>query len=136
MSGKKAFFDTDILIYAFASGDPRSGIAEGLLAAGGMVGVQGLNEFVSVATRKLAMPWGDVLKALAALRALCPPPAALTLAVHERALRIAGRYRYHVYDTLVIAAAIEASCSVLYTEDMHDGQVIDGLSIRNPFKSR
>ena len=49
------------------------------------------------------------------------------------ALRIARKYRYHIYDSLVIAAALEASCDVLYTEDMHDGQVIDGLTIRNPF---
>ena len=42
--------------------------------------------------------------------------------------------KYHIYDAPVIAAALEASCSTLYSEDMHDGQVIDGLTIRNPFR--
>jgi predicted nucleic acid-binding protein len=132
MSGKP-FLDTNILIYAFASNDPRAGIAEKLLAAGGVVGVQTLNEFVAVAVRKLAMPWDHILDALHAMRVLCPSPVPLTLEIHEAALRIASKHRYHIYDSLVIAAAIQASCRTLYSEDMRDGQVIDGLTIRNPF---
>lgn len=52
----KAFFDTNILIYAIAANDPRSQHAEELLAAGGAISVQVLNEFASVARRKLQMP--------------------------------------------------------------------------------
>ena len=133
MKGDSAFFDTNVLIYAFAENDARAEIAEGLLALGGMVGVQTLNEFVAVAVRKLAMPWADVLEALAAIRMLCPSPVPLTVRTHESALRIAERYGYHIYDSLVIAAALEARCNTLFSEDMNDGQVIDGLTIRNPF---
>jgi predicted nucleic acid-binding protein len=46
------------------------------------------------------------------------------------------RYGYYIYDALVIAAALEASCRTLYSEDMRDGQVIEGLTIRNPFGDR
>ena len=133
MKGDSAFFDTNVLIYAFAENDARTEIAEGLLALGGMVGVQTLNEFVAVAVRKLAMPWADVLEALAAIRMLCPSPVPLTVRTHETALRIAERYGYRIYDSLVIAAALEARCNTLFSEDMNDGQVIDGLTIRNPF---
>jgi predicted nucleic acid-binding protein len=128
-----AFFDTNVLIYAFAKDDPRCGVAEELLGRGGVVGVQILNEFVAVAVRKLAMPWKEVLEALDAIRVLCPSPVPVSVGVHDAALRIAGVHGYHIYDALVIAAAVEASCNTLYTEDMRSGQVIGGVTIRNPF---
>jgi len=136
MKGDTAFFDTNVLIYAFAKDDPRAKIAETLLAGGGVVGVQTLNEFVAVAARKLAMPWAEIQEALSALRELCPSPVPLTLKTHDAALRIAGRYGYHIFDSLVIAAALEARCNTLYSEDMSDGQTIDGLTIRNPFLAK
>jgi predicted nucleic acid-binding protein len=46
---------------------------------------------------------------------------------------IAERYRYSIYDSLIIVAALHAGASVLYSEDMRDAQTIDGLTIRNPF---
>jgi predicted nucleic acid-binding protein len=129
----KAFFDTNVLIYAFAKDDSRAEAAEDLLAGGGVIGVQTLNEFVAVAVRKLAMPWSDVLEALSAIGILCPSPVPITVETHDAALQIADRHGYHIYDSLVIAVALKASCHTLYSEDMHDGQVIDGLTIRNPF---
>jgi predicted nucleic acid-binding protein len=134
MKGEKAFFDTNVLVYAFAQGDRRTKVAEMLLAGGGVVGVQTLNEFVAVAVRKLSMPWNQVLEALAAIRVLCPSPVPITVETHDAALRIAGRHGYHIYDSLVIAAALDASCATLYSEDMRHGHVIDGLTIRNPFR--
>ena len=135
MSGERAFFDTNVLIYAFAKGDRRTKIAETLLAGGGVLGVQTLNEFVSVAGRKLGMPWEEVLEALSAIRVLFPSPVPLTVQTHDRALGIAGRYGYHIYDSLVIAAALEARCNTLLSEDMNDGQTVEGLTIRDPFRA-
>ena len=132
MRGDKAFFDTNVPIYAFAKDDPRTEAAESLLAAGGVVGVQILNEFVAVALRKLAMSWNEVIEALSALRVLCPSPMPMTVETHDTALRISG-YGYHIHDALVIAAALEARCRTLYSEDILDGQVIKGLKLRNPF---
>jgi predicted nucleic acid-binding protein len=131
----KAFLDTNVLIYAFAKGDRRSDAAEALLLKGGVIGVQTLNEFVAVAARELAMPWKEILAALSAIRVLFPSPALLTIKTHDRALSIAGRHRLHIYDALIVAAALESACKVLYSEDMAHGQVIDGLTIRNPFRS-
>jgi predicted nucleic acid-binding protein len=130
----KAFFDTNLLIYAVAQDDPRSTQAEELLASGGVLSVQVLNEFVSVARRKILMSWSDVTGALDAFRVLCPSPLPLTIEMHEAALKIAEKHAYNIYDALVVAAALEAGCATLYSEDLHDGQTIDGqLTIRNPF---
>ncbi|HLJ22894.1 MAG TPA: PIN domain-containing protein [Candidatus Acidoferrales bacterium] len=130
----EAFLDTNVLIYAVALDDPRSARAEVLLASGATISVQILNEFVSVARRKLIMPWRDVREALAAFRTLCPAPLPITVELHEAAIEIAERYGYGMYDALVVAAALEAGCAYLYSEDFQDGQTIDGrLTIRNPF---
>ena len=130
----KAFFDTNVLIYAVAEGDPRSTQAEKLLASGGVLSVQVLNEFVAVARRKVRMSWKDVKEALDAFRVLCPSPLAITIEMHEAALRIAEMRGYNIYDALVVAAALEAGCATLYSEDLRDGETIDGqLTIRNPF---
>lgn len=129
----RPFFDTTILIYAVSQGDPRTAVAESLLAAGGHIGVQVLNEFAAVARRKLNMTWEEIEDALAAVRTLCESPAPLTIEIHDAALRIAAQYGYRIYDALILAAALDAHCDTLYSEDMQDGQRIGDLVIRNPF---
>jgi predicted nucleic acid-binding protein len=130
----EVFFDTNVLIYAVALDDPRNARAEELLALGGTISVQILNEFVSVARRKILMPWRDVTAALDIFRVLCPSPLPITIAMHEAALKIAEQHVYGIYDSLVVAAALESECAILYSEDLQDGQTIDGqLTIRNPF---
>jgi len=130
----RAFFDTNVLIYAVVHDDPRSTQAEGLLASGGVVSVQILNEFASVARRKILMSWSDVTEALDAFRFLCPSPLPITIETHEAALKIADKHGYNIYDALAVSAALEAGCTTLYSEDLPDGQTIDGqLTIRNPF---
>ena len=129
----RPFFDTNVLIYAFGKGDLRNQTARDLLGDGGVTGVQVLNEFVAIARRKLGFSWEEVSEALAAIRVLCPSVTSLTVETHERALEIAQRYGYQIFDALVIAAALDAGSSVLYTEDMQAGQRIETLTIRNPF---
>jgi predicted nucleic acid-binding protein len=129
----KPFFDTNVILYAFRRDDTRGQIAETLLGAGGAVSVQVLNEFVAVTRRKFDKSWEEVRHALDILRVFCPGPVALTLETHERAVDIAERYGYSIFDSLVIAAALSAGARTLYSEDMRDGQTIEGLTIRNPF---
>jgi predicted nucleic acid-binding protein len=129
------FFDTNVLIYSIAENDRRSDVAESLLAAGGVVSVQVLNEFVATARRKLEMSWDEIVEALGAIRVLCPSPVAIAFETHDSAIRIAQTYNFHIYDALVVASALEAGCDTLYTEDLQDGQLIDDrLTVRNPFK--
>jgi len=115
--------------------DPRSSRAEELLLEGGTVSVQVLNEFVAVARRKANMPWYEVQFGLDNILRICPNPLPLTVQTHQKALSIADRYGFQIYDALVVASALEARCSVLYSEDMQDGQVIDHqLTVTNPFR--
>lgn len=130
----RPFFDTNVLVYVVGQHDERTALAEVLLGAGGVVSVQVLNELAAVAHRKLRMSWEEITDALAAIRALCSAPVPLTVDTHDAALRIASRYGFHIYDALVVAAALEAECATLYSEDLQTDQVIDGtLTIRNPF---
>lgn len=131
----KAFVDTNVLIYAAIRNDPRSERAEQLLAVERVISVQVLNEFVSVARRRYQMPWNALKVALQWIRILCPNPVPLTIDTHDEAVRIAEQYGYKIYDSLILAAALDAGCSTVYSEDLQDGQVIERkLTIRNPFK--
>jgi predicted nucleic acid-binding protein len=133
MNGK-AFVDTNILVYAIVENDPRKIRARELLALGGTISVQVVNEFVSVVRRKVKMPWDDVRATLQWILLLCPAAVTLTIKTHEKAVGIAERYGYRINDSLIVASALEAKCELLYSEDLQDGQVIDKyLTIRNPF---
>ena len=131
--GSDAFFDTNIVVYAFIESDARSAAADRLLSEGGVVNVQVLNEFVNVALRKHALPWADIRGSLESIRALCGEPRPLTTAIHEAGLAIAERHHYRIYDALIIAAAADAGCRTLYSEDLANGQTIKGVRITNPF---
>ena len=128
------FLDSNVLVYAF-TGDRRAARAQGLLAGGCNISVQGLNEFANVARRKLGMSWTEVRDALTAIRTLCRAILPVDLDTHTDALRVAERYGCGVFDALVIAAALRADCGILWSEDMHDGLVVDyRLRIANPFR--
>ena len=129
------FLDSNILVYAFTA-DRRAAVAQGLLEGGGIISVQGLNEFASVARRKLAMTWHEVRESLAAIRTLCRTILPLDIETHEDGLRIAEYYGYSMFDALIIASALRADCSILWSEDMQDGIVIEGrLRIADPFRT-
>ena len=128
------FLDTNVLLYATLQPDPRSEAARSLLAGRGTISVQVLNEFANVAARRLRRPWPEIGRALRSIRTLCAPPLPLTVAIHEAGIAIAARTGYRLYDALIVAAALEARCDILFSEDLHDGHVIEGrLTIRNPF---
>lgn len=95
--------------------------------------MQVLNEFAAVARRKLGMSWEDIRDALAAVRVLCEPATPLSVKTHEAALDIAAQFGYQIYDALILAAAQDAQCNILYTEDMPNGQKVGALTILDPF---
>jgi len=132
----KPFFDTNVLIYAFSQDDPRTEVSRILLATGGIVSVQVLNELTAVLRRKLKMNWKEVAEALDAVRVLCPTVASLTLETHQAAMQIAERYGYQFFDSCIIASADAAKCKILYSEDMNDGQLIGSVTIRNPYNGK
>ena len=133
MSGGEDFFDTNVVLYLLSADSTKADRAEELLAIGGTISVQVLNEFVAVASRKLRMSWIEIREVLAQVRAVCAVEP-VTIETHERALRLAERYGISIYDALIVSAALLANCNTLHSEDMQDGQVIERqLTIRNPF---
>ncbi len=128
------FFDTNVLLYLLSADPGRADRVEEALAAGGTISVQVLNEFTSVALRKLGMKVAEVREALAPIIDVCQV-IALTTQIHQRGLAVAERYRFSFYDALIVAAALESGCTTLFSEDLQDGQVIDRtLTVRNPFR--
>jgi predicted nucleic acid-binding protein len=133
MSAASAFFDTNVVLYLVSADAAKADRAEDLLTIGGTVSVQVLNEFAAVASHKLRMPWPEIIDVLAQVRATCSVEP-LTDQTHERGIQIAQRYGLSLYDAMIVAAALLADCTILYSEDMQHGQVIDKqLTIRNPF---
>lgn len=130
-----AFLDSNILIYAFSE-DARTDVADALLQTKPTLSVQSLNEFANVARRKLGFRWPEIREAIEHIEAMCPLILPVDIDIHRQALRIVERYNFALFDSLIIAAALQADCDVLWSEDMHDGMVIDGrLRIANPFRN-
>lgn len=128
------FFDTNVLLYLLSADAAKADWVEGAVASDAIVSVQVLNEFAAVAVRKLGMTIPEIREALGSIVAVCAITP-LTLQTHEHGLRIAERYGFSVYDSLIVAAALESGCTTLYTEDLQDGQVIEQtLTVRNPFR--
>jgi len=133
MSGVKSpFIDTNIIVYLMSGDLAKASKAESLIANGGVISTQVLNEFTSVARRKLELSWvetEEVLKALKANLEVVP----LTLGIHERAVALASAHDLNIYDASIVAAALENGCDVVVSEDMQHGQMFMGLRIANPF---
>jgi len=128
------FFDTNILLY-IASGDPvKADRAEKLIGDGGTISVQVLNEIANVARRRMSMSWTETHAFLSMVRGLLPVQS-LTIEIHETGLALAERYGLSTYDAMIAAAALQADCDTLWSEDMQDGMVLDDrLRIVNPFR--
>jgi len=100
----------------------------------GIVSSQVVQEFINVATRKFEVPFSvsDCRKYLdSVLAGLCRVNTSVGLC--QSALDLMERWGYSYYDSLMIAAAIQADCDILYSEDLHNGHKIMGLTIVNPF---
>ena len=134
------FLDTNILVYTFDDRTPRKRatahewVRGGLASGRGVIGTQVAQEFLNVATGKFQTPLSqsDTREYIdVVLKPLCRHYP--TLESFKQALKIKAETGYSWYDSLIIAAAIEAQCSWLITEDLQDGHKIGSLTIRNPF---
>jgi predicted nucleic acid-binding protein len=128
------FLDTNVLVYAFVADDARSQRAEALLGPDAVLGVQVLNEFTNVARRKLKWDWEKVEAAHAVIADLLGPARPLTVAIHRQARALARQHMLALYDALLVAAALDAHCRWLLSEDLQDGREFGTLRIQNPFR--
>ncbi len=131
----ETFLDTNVLLYLLSADTRKADRAEEAVAQGGVVSVQVLNEFASVATRKLGMSVAEVREALAAVRSLCAV-VPIDERTHDVGLEIVERHGMPVYDAMIVASARLAGCRTVLSEDMQDGMRFEGaLRVRNPFAS-
>ena len=134
MAAIKAFIDSNVILYLLSKDTKKADAAEAVLRAGGVISVQVLNEIANVALRKIGMSWVETNQFLASVRSLCAVQS-LTVETHDRGRDVAERYGLSVYDAMIVAAALIAGCTVLYSEDMQDGLLVDKqLRVANPFK--
>lgn len=140
MNGDRAFFDSNILIYCFDRQDHRKReVAHGLVlekgtAGMGVISYQVHQEFASVSIRRLKEPV-KVRRMLEGFEHLAIGLETLgfTEVLFRRAIRLWERYSLSWYDSLIVAAALEGRCEVLFSEDLQHGLEIDGMRIVNPF---
>jgi len=130
-----SFFDTNVVIYV-ASGDTvKADKAETLLSAGGTISVQVLNEIANVARRKMGLSWIRTHTFLTLIRGLMIVQP-MTVQIHQTGLRIAETYKLSIYDAMIVASSLQATCDTLWSEDMQHGMIFEGrLRIANPFRS-
>lgn len=134
------FLDTNVFVYLFdETNDHKRGravrlVQESLAKETGCVSYQVVQETINVITRKLkATPetarqiLDDTLLPLWRINP--------TRTLYQRSLDLQARYRFHFYDSLIVAAALEAGCHILYSEDLKHGQQIEGLTVTNPFRT-
>lgn len=129
------FFDTNVLVYLASSDTAKADRAESVIAGGGEISVQVLNEISNVARRKMHMSWAEtrtLLDTLCGLLTVHP----LTMQTHETGLDLAERYGLSIFDAMIAASALQAGCKTLWSEDMQHGMTLDaGLRIINPFRA-
>ena len=136
----KAFFDTNILVYLFDAGAPakqrraREILTQHTLAGQTLLSTQVLQEFYVVVTRKLATPL-DPDAAYQAVRELAVMPSVrVDIPLILSAIQLSRSKRLSFWDGLIVQSALEGGASILYSEDMQDGQVFETLRIENPLR--
>jgi predicted nucleic acid-binding protein len=133
MKTDKPFFDSNVLLYLLSEDNRKADRTEAVIALGGVISVQVLNEFASVASRKLAMTYAEIRETLAIIRTICQIQP-VTIETHDLGLDIAEQFGFSLYDSLIVSAALQSGCNTLYSEDMQHGQEINAqLVITNPF---
>ena len=130
------FLDSNILVYSYSNSEiQKQEIARQLIADGNsFISTQVLQELCNIVTRKFKFTYAQ---AVTAIKESCQNNS-LHINTEDtvlQACQIAGRHGFSFFDSLIVAAAMESGCTVLYSEDMQDGQIIEGqLTVKNPFK--
>ena len=134
----RVFVDTNILIYLYSVNEPekRRKVEKLIADKDCVISVQVLNEFSSVCLRKLRIPTQQILAAINEIT-LCMSLFPMDANTVRQALRLCAQWNYSYYDSAILAAAIQSGCATLYSEDMSDGQIIEGcLTIRNVLRGK
>jgi predicted nucleic acid-binding protein len=133
MNAKKIFFDTNTLLYLLSSDTKKADWVSKNLQQSNVISIQVLNEFTSASIRKIKISNSELDEFLDLFTSIFNVRS-LDIDTFETGLMVSRRYGYHHYDSMIIAAALQAGCEKLYSEDMQHRQIIDKrLQIVNPF---
>ena len=134
MNAKKIFFDTNTLLYLLSSDSKKADWVSSNLQQSNVISVQVLNEFTSASLRKIKISHAELDEFLDLFTSIFSVMK-LDMETFNTGLMISRQYGYRHYDSMIIAAALEAGCERLYSEDMQHRQIINKkLQIVNPFK--
>jgi len=133
----RCFIDTNVLVYADSTDEPRKQriaidlIRQLRVERQGVLSTQVLNEYIQVGLRKLGLTHAHIREQLHCYRQF--DLAAVTPDTMELALELHKRHSLSYWDALILASAQIAGCAVLLTEDMGTGEVLAGVQLVNPF---
>jgi predicted nucleic acid-binding protein len=133
MNNSREAVDTNVLIYLYdSSNNGKRKIAESILADNPVLSTQVISEYINVTRRLLQLTKTEILLQTSALFYDCPiiPVSCHTI---TNAAQLTEKYDFQIFDAIIVASALEANCTILYSEDMQHGLLIDGLKIINPF---
>jgi predicted nucleic acid-binding protein len=120
------FIDSNVLIYAYSDEEIKREKALGIINMNeSIVSIQVINEFVNVVKKKFNKKNDEILEALEEIEEQLIIWDNYNLYLTKKAINLNERYKYSYYDCLIIAAALEAECLILYTEDMHHNHLIE-----------
>ena len=135
----RVFVDSNIWLYAFIEGDDptKTAIAKSIVAGSQIVtSTQVINEVSRNLLRKAQFTEERIqtlIDSFHARHSVVP----LDQATLRRASELRARHQFAFWDGLIVAAALAGQAEILYSEDMHDGLLVDGqLQIRNPFRPK
>ena len=128
-----SFLDSNIVLYLASEDLPKADRAQELVAQGGTISVQVLNEIANISRRKMGLSWAETRNFLLMIRGLLKVEP-ITIEIHDVGISLAERYQLSVYDSMIVSAALCAECETLLSEDLQDGLLINGrLRVFNPF---
>lgn len=129
----KIFIDTNVVVYSLGQASTKVHLAAPLFVGFPTISTQVLSETANVASKRLGLTVSEIRKLITSLEAMCRVEIISLVTIHK-ALDIRERYSFSWYDSLIVATALESGCDTLYSEDMQNGQEIEGrLRIVNPF---
>jgi predicted nucleic acid-binding protein len=134
------FLDTNIFVYTFDASAPANAakatalVRDAIKTRTGVISYQVVQEFFNVAMRRFETPM-SAAEADQYLAATFRPLLAVhsSPALFSEAIRLGSKFQLSWYDSLIVAAAIEAQCEVLYSEDLQHGQRLESVTVTNPF---
>ena len=128
-----SFLDSNIVLYLASEDLLKADRAQELVAEGGTISVQVLNEIANISRRKMGLSWAETRNFLLMIRGLLKVEP-VTIEIHDVGISLAERYQLSVYDSMIVSAALSAECHTLLSEDLQDGLLINGrLRVLNPF---